>query len=347
MLLRRSTCLALATSSVALLATVGTDHRPAPAGDPEPASGQHARGTSTDGYGSADRIAAWLGWRGPRVAATPKRTPESGGGSGALRDRDGDLLPDSVEHVLLLDPTNRDSDDDGTDDFLHAAQGRYADLGSSGAPAPAMDHAFRVVATAEPNGAGANDVWVHLLFRFLGTSTAPLQDLRPFLDHWGYNLPLEPVLGQGDLEIRSRQHPTEGLYVRASVQLVAEGTLRTLMPCTIGARVVLGGRAVTSGAYLQHVDGHTVAYVANGPDTGMLQTLAIPRNDDPFWTSNRICLLRLAVVASTAGGTYAEVRRADCIMGRPNTSCPPTCASSVGRIVFFPDGMRTVTSGGD
>jgi hypothetical protein len=33
--------------------------------------------------------------------------------------------------------------------------------------------------------------------------------------------------------------------------------------------------------------------------------------------------------------------------GPGTTACPPTCNSSVGQLVYFPDGLRTITGGGD
>lgn len=285
-------------------------------------------------------------WLGPPagVMAQPRWLP----GQNRFADQDGDLLPDSIEHVLLLDPREEDSDGDGIDDFLHAAAGFYASINNQPATGtlPA-DHLLRAVNTIEDDASGGTAVWTHLLFRVVGGDLNEVRALDLYLDHWGSRISLLPLVQTGQIDLAASPRPSGDLWLRVSMRLMAEQELQPLMPCTIGAAAVLGQRAVNTGGYIQSIDGASCALVATGSDSGVLQLMRRPEVDDPFWSTNRICVLRLLIVGSTTGGIYAEVARADCVVGRTTTLCPPTCTQSVGRLVFFPDGLRTVTGGGD
>jgi hypothetical protein len=255
-------------------------------------------------------------------------------------DSDGDFLPDALEWVLLFDAQDADSDDDGVGDFLEAAQ---RTLPGDREPAP-IDHEARVVVTVAREG-GCDTVWVHFLFRFVGTDMTPLRSLEPFADWWSYRLPLNNLLGNGRIDVATRPAGADGLFVRASVEIATATELRTLLPCTIGAVADLDGRSISTGAYLTEADGHLATLVGFDHNALVAQTLCQGDQGSPFWTGNRVCLMRLAVVGLAPGGAVAEVTSATCVAdGR--LSCPPTCVQATGQMMFFPDGLSTVTGGG-
>lgn len=258
-------------------------------------------------------------------------------------DTDGDLLPDRLEWVLLLDPQLADSDRDGTDDFLHAVQGRRGLLEPRSNFG--YDDEARVVVNSLPDGVGGKSIWVHMLFRFAGANLRDLRSLQPYIDYWGMRIPIDRLIGAGETHLSIRQHPTEGLYVLCSFELGHESTFRWIMPCTIGATTVMGSRTIRTGTFVDSAAGAVTALVPVTPDGGVIQTLTPEDRDDPFWTTSRVCLLRLSVVSTTPSGTLCEVSNADCVSSG-ELSCPPTCLSSRGQMMFFPDGLSTITGGG-
>lgn len=259
-------------------------------------------------------------------------------------DRDGDLLPDRLEWILMLDPDAADTDRDGTDDFLHAVQCRLA----FGDPRSSYgyDHEARVVVHSSPSPSGQPTVWVNLLFRFAGAQVSDLLALAPYFDRWGMRVPIEQLIGAGRTHLVFLPHPTEGLYALCGFELGSEQVLRSLLPCTIGATAVMsGGRTIRSGSYLADVMDRTTTLVPVAVDSAIVQTLAPDAQDDPFWTSSRVCVMRLSVVSNLAGGSLCEVTDANCV-SNGRLACPPTCLSSRGHVMFFPDGLGTVTGSG-
>ncbi|MGA0058378.1 MAG: hypothetical protein ACO3RU_02210 [Planctomycetota bacterium] len=258
-------------------------------------------------------------------------------------DSDGDLLPDRVERALLLDPRSADTDGDGVDDFLHAVQSR---MGMSDPRTVfGYDHEARVIVTTEPTPGGGESAWVNLLFRFAGSTVLDLQALEPFVDINGQRHSLSRLLQTSLSRLRLLPHPTEGLYVHCAFRLGSAASLQRLLPCTIGAQAVLGGRAISSGTFLTDADGTTASLVPVAPDAGVIQALSPSGDEDPFWTSSRVCLLRLSVVTSMPNGMLCEVSNADCIPSG-ELACPPSCSASRGQVLFVPDGLSTITGGG-
>ena len=270
----------------------------------------------------------------PRLAAD---------GESPFLDADGDLLPDRLEWVLLLDPLQQDSDSDGVDDFLHAVQGRYA-LGDPRSSFGYDDEA-RVLIHSTPTPTGDRRLWVDMLFRFAGADPQDLQELHPYLDQWGRRVPITSLIGVGETHLALHHHPTEGLYAICSFELVSERLLRSLLPFTIGATAVINSRTISTGTFVDDAAGVVATLVPVAPNHGVVQALQQDLVDDPFWTSSRICVMQLSVISALSNGVICEVTDADChSSGR--LACPPTCLSSRGHLLFFPDGLATVTGGG-
>lgn len=259
-------------------------------------------------------------------------------------DTDGDLLPDVLEWVLLLDPRRRDTDGDGTDDFLHAVQHRVPTTVATPIPR-ALDHEMRLVATVARDSSASSQLWLHFLFRFVGDRLPAIPTFSPFLDHRSQRFPLGELLGHGTVRMTTLTHPIEGIYLLMSMQVVSEETLSRLMPCTIGVEAQIGGRVLASGSYLQSLDGRSTTLVPVGVNEVVVQTLAPQDADNPFWTSGRVCACRLSVISNSPSGVWCEIETARCER-RGNLRCPPTCESSVGSIIHVADGLGVLTGGG-
>lgn len=259
-----------------------------------------------------------------------------------MADRDGDLLPDAVEWVLMLDPDRPDTDGDGVDDFLHAVQHRPPLVASS---QHATDDEMRLAVTQGWSGTEAV-LNLHLLLRLVNSDLSAVTHFEPFLDHWGQRVPLAPLLAGAKVRMKHRVHPSEGLYVHLCAELGPVACFRNVLPCTLGAVATIGPRFVGTGTYLLGVENGLAAYLPIGGGEGVVQSLAGTVVDDPFWTANRVCLLRLTVLGSGPGGTVCEVADADCVYRTGRLACPPTCVAAKGRIMLVPDGMGLVTGGG-
>lgn len=303
-------------------------------GAPDPWRAVTAPGQHEVGSVETQPTAAWSFAAGERLLAADPIP---------FVDTDGDLLPDRVERALLLDPLSPDTDGDGTDDFLHAVQSR---MGINDPRTTfGYDHEARVVVTTEPAPGGGESAWVNLLFRFAGSTVLDLQALEPFIDVGGQRLSLNRLLQTSLSRIQLLPHATEGLYVHCAFRLGSPNSLQRLLPCTIGAQAVLGGRTISSGSFLTDADGTTASLVPVAPDSGVIQALSPSGDEDPFWTSSRVCLLRLSVVTAMPNGMLCEVSNADCIPSG-ELACPPSCNASRGQVLFVPDGLSTITGGG-
>ena len=287
------------------------------------------------GSESVDGAVHWLADRlqSPKIAGEPLD---------ALHDSDGDLLPDRVEWVLQFDPEQRDTDGDGASDFLAAAQLRRS-FDPPGTPR-AVDDEMRVVVSASEAG-GVSSVWVHFLFRFVAANASELRSIEPYLDVWGQRFPIGGLLTSSPISLNFEIDAREGLFCICSFQLASEDALRALLPCTLGATAVVGTRTIHSGAFLQDAAGTTTVLMAADEDKGIVLQLSPAVVEDPFWTSSRVCVMQLEIISSSPAGAMCEVRNSEC-MSSGRLSCPPTCLSSRGRTMFFPNGLSTVTGGG-
>ena len=163
-----------------------------------------------------DRRVAWCGaliaslltWVSTRPTTVRVATLEATTNPG-FADQDGDLLPDTLEHVLLLDPQDADTTDDGTGDFVHAALSLLPD----GSGARGLDHEFRVCCTEERSPSGQSTLWVHNLFRIVQGDLSAIRGFRPFVDVRGVEIPLDAIAGAVGSRLVTRDDPQHGLLV--------------------------------------------------------------------------------------------------------------------------------------
>jgi hypothetical protein len=261
----------------------------------------------------------------------------------AFTDSDGDLLPDCLEWVTLTSPSESDSDSNGTDDFLQTVQ-HIAPM--SGKIRPVQDE-VRVLVSSFKEG-DEQEVYLHMLFRFVGNQIGNVQSLVPFIAI-GSNapalVPIDQLIGSGPVCVRSRYEESTGTCLIVSARIAKASELSWVLPCTVCAEAIIDGRRYTSGTYVSSSDGSQVALVPVSSQAFVAQTLQGGEGQTgPFWNSNSVCSMKLDVVGAGLAGMLCEVSSADCEVAN-GLKCTPSCRANVGRMVFVPDGLGTLTGG--
>lgn len=261
---------------------------------------------------------------------------------GLFDDADGDFLPDDIEWLLMTDPQNADTDGDGMGDYLEAVwSGLPLVPEDGGHPA---DHEMRVLATTREDANGVSQFWLHLMFRSMSGLDVEFRAFVPWIDVMGVQYPLYGLLSGVTLYSVVSHRAGEGTFVLISAPIATEEAVRRLLPFSLGASAILGGRQVTSATHYLDNGGDTVALVALDRARASLQTLKQKKQEGPFSGTNRLCVLELDIVGVSAGGKICEVRKADCEPAH-GLRCGASCRDALGRIFFLPDGMGTITGG--
>lgn len=260
----------------------------------------------------------------------------------SLSDSDNDFLPDVVEWAVLTSASLPDTDGDLCADFVEVVQ--RGTPRQPGVIRP-VDHEMRVVVTAPPPGASSTDpTWLHIFFRFVGETS-----LMTSFQSWielpalpGIQIPIA-MFGFPSVVFRERQTATDGLWVQFSVPMVSEAMLRAVLPCTIRAEAVIGGRTVTAGVKLLDVQGVTCTLVPFDRERMALQSIGqLAGGTSPG--SNRVCVLMLRQVGSGPGGAVFQVVDADC-EDCNELECGASCTQSLGWVFSIPGGIETITGG--
>lgn len=260
-----------------------------------------------------------------------------------LVDSDLDGLPDIVEWAVLTHSDLPDSDFDGIPDFVEVVQ-----FGEPLRPSlpRAQDHEFRTVITLENDSALGEVVWMHFLFRFMGTAGSGLQ-LEPWVEVQGVKVPFGLHFGGQNAFVEQRIDPVEGHWAVLSTRLVDRTSLRALLPCTFGADASIGSKRFTVGTYVFESEGqlsHLVPYTTRtGVEGFAVQSSGVPsRDQDPFATSNKLCVMELQRVGSAPGGTMFAVRDPECEEAS-GLQCASRCPDLEGWTITLPNGLGPLT----
>lgn len=270
----------------------------------------------------------------------------------AFPDSDGDFLADVLEFATLSDPASSDTDQDGIGDYM--ATVRHLSSDPRAGQAGIIDHEMRVLMSAEPRSDGTRAIWLHFLFRFAGDTLPTFEQFRPFVDWRGAQWPLEQVFGYGQIHLNMRQDPIEGLLVHAAVEIGSEDDLRFIIPhqYTFGAVASIDGKRMTRGVFVQTIDGISgdagvfSTLVPVGASQVAFQVLSEGDAENPFWASDRICILTFEVFSSGTSGHTCQVVEASCDPLDARVKCPPSCPQTVGSMLHFPGGITTIVGGG-
>jgi hypothetical protein len=260
-----------------------------------------------------------------------------------LLDSDGDLLPDILEWSSLTSPFQRDSDGDGSDDFFDVVSNRVRPLanvdgerGGASAPGP---HSARVLVSTT-RGVDRPAVLMNLMFRFGAQQSPNLQLLRPFLDVRGMQVPIETIILSSTIQVAMRNQQAIGWYLLVTARICSLDELRPLMPCTLGALVVIDNVPVMTGSAVIDVGGIPAAIMPANNDHFALHAIQPPQDvRNPFWSDNKACVFELVQVGATQNSVLCEIMNPDCV-GAASLCCDPGgCRSKQGGVVSLPGGI--------
>lgn len=254
-----------------------------------------------------------------------------------LIDSDGDFLPDVVEWAVLTDANNPDTDNDGAPDFVEVVQ-----RGSPRHPGVtvASDHEVRIVMTGPSPGNTTEPTYLHLFFRFFGSTSLMTQfstwielDLYP-----GLQLPLN-VLGANTI-MRDRQTTNDGYWLQVSVPMISEAVLRQFLPCTIRTQATIGTAVRDNSVRLVDVAGSTCSLVPFGDGRYVLQTIGVLPVTMPV--SNKVCAMEFEQVGTGPGGVTLQCVAADCESANDLECGLQSCQQSVGWSTTISGGLGSL-----
>lgn len=253
-------------------------------------------------------------------------------------DSDGDLLPDTLEWVLMSNPWKADTDGDGVDDFLEAVQFQLPRT----TPPPPSDHEFRVVTHIVRLPDNSQHVIVNLMFRIANGDPGEVSSLIPYLDVQGQKYPFGAAFMMGLVHFNMKLLGNEGLYLVLSSRLCAPEELKPFLPCSVGGLAVIGQRPFNNGSVLLQGDGTVVSFAEIANAHFGLHPIDSEFLNDPnepqagFWQKSKVCELELVVEGAGGGFSLAQVVEAACT-GAPTLGCAPSCDSWRSRLVVLPD----------
>lgn len=258
-----------------------------------------------------------------------------------LPDADDDFLPDSVEWAVLTSATNPDTDGDATPDFVEVVQ--RGNPRAPGAPAP-LDQEMRIVITGPQPGMNGVS-WMHLFLRLVDPGTA-LTSFQAWLE-----LPALPgvrinfdMFSLAPAILRERNAGQQGRWIQLSVPLVSTALLQQILPCSIHAESIVGGRYLRSDVCLFDVHGSIATVVPFDAAHYAVQTLApVPGGGG---LTNRVCLLEFTQGGVGPAGTMYTVSGADCADCNELECVLMDCTTCLGWVITIPGGLGVMTDDG-
>jgi len=282
--------------------------------------------------------AAW--WSLPREPHCIQATTAN-----PLEDTDGDFLPDQVEWAVMTSAASADTDGDTVCDFIEVVQrGRPRQPNFP----PPLDHEMRIVVSSPGPMVTDQTTWLHVMVRFVETAI-PVDQFAIWFETPlapGVRIPLDGILLAAPT-ITTRTTPVDGVWLMVSAPLVAVSVLQQVLPCSIQCEGFFGGRHVRTGVSLFDVQGSVCTLVPFAVPTQhyenpgfAVQTIGV--TPATVVDMNKVCVLDLVEVGSSAGGTIFEVASAECVDCN-ELECGTGCGGSVGWLITIPGGTAVLT----
>jgi hypothetical protein len=265
-------------------------------------------------------------------------------GSGAFDDADGDMVPDCIELLANTDPARADTDGDGFDDFEEILTFTSHDPRLATRP---VQQNLRVLVTSTPRPAGGADVYLHLMMRFVNLSPSQVAIYDLYANSGGREVSLLQAIGYGNVRVKSRTRQRDGVSYLVSLRLSSIQDLHQILPATIGARALLGGKAINTGTLvLPNGAFEAAAVMPHSDNTLILQpvsTAAYLQDSNPYYRgAGRVCEMGLSAIGASPNGTLCEVDWAKC-RAAAGLRCSTTCSAKAGTTVVIPGGLGTIT----
>jgi hypothetical protein len=182
---------------------------------------------------------------------------------------------------------------------------------------------------------------MHLLLR-LAEPTTQLTSFHAWLELGvlpGLQIDFD-MFALGPSVLRTRNAGPEGVWITYSVPLASAALVHQVLPCSVQAEAVIGGRYLRSGVSLFDVQGAIATLAPFGDNSYAVQTIAPVQGGGG--TSNRVCVLDLQECGSGPGGTLYTVTHADCEDCNELECVLASCAQSVGWIITIPGGLGVI-----
>ncbi|GDY01416.1 hypothetical protein LBMAG49_07450 [Planctomycetota bacterium] len=256
------------------------------------------------------------------------------------QDTDGDFLPDIVEWTSLSSAQHADTDSDGISDFVEFVQ--RTNPRRINAPMP-LDHEMRLLVTSNEEVSGDHRVCLQLFFR-IASSEVVVNHLNVWIEFGvapGMRFPFSLSMPGTLVDVRNAG--LAGTWMSVTVPLASEQTLRSLLPCTIGADGLIGTKSVSSTVPLFDMAGVTATLVPYSANTVAVQSIGASGAFTGS-LSNRVCVLDLQAWQSVPGGTAYIVTHADCDDCN-DLECGAACPLTEGWIIVLPGGLQSITGG--
>ena len=259
-------------------------------------------------------------------------------------DADNDMVPDCLELMGHTSPENADTDGDGIDDFEEILTFTNHDASIKTKP---VQQDMRVLITSTMDGSGNTRVYMHVLMRFVNLTLSQVRfhDLYCSLNG-DDKVSLIDVIGYGDVKVSRRQRKRDGVSYLVSMEIGDLNVLNGFLPCTIGARAMLGTRMIHTGTLLMSTGSGEVASLQPYKANLILQPVSSAvylQDANPYYRGGgRVCEMGLTQVGSSNSGTLCEVDWAKCKIAA-GLRCSSTCSKKAGTTVVIPGGLGTIT----
>src|SRR5262249_7811165 len=148
-----------------------------------------------------------------------------------------------------------DSDGDGIEDFLEAAQ--FSPVMQRGPQLP-MDNEMRAAVYGVTAPDGTSHVMLSLIIRVV--QSGPMS-IHPFVDFQGQRFDISGLFWNQVADANMRRDANEGTFAIASAWLGPAEQIRPLLPLSIGVQGTIGGRVFMNGSVLIDASGSIATLV--------------------------------------------------------------------------------------